>query len=101
MIIDILIKFIRNIVKTLYNLHLILKLDTIIEPSENQKYFHHVILNECTREIETNYFSNHSQIPGGFCYKSQNPEQNRWGDVDGLYCTRMSLLWQVGGDTVN
>ena len=75
-------------------------METIIEPAQNKKYFHHVILNECTREIENEYFSKNNQIPPGFCYKSQNADQNRWGDVDSSYCTRMSLLWQIGGEMV-
>lgn len=84
-------------VNILVKLFFFLKFDTVIEPDQYAHALTTLVLFECTREIETQYFSNHSQLQGEFCYKSENFRPTRWDDVVSSYCTRMSLVYQAGG----
>ena len=63
-----------------------------------EKNFHHWVLNECSKELETVYMVNNSLPDPGICVADSTFVES-WTPIF-MYCRRTSLVWAVGGDAI-
>lgn len=83
-------------IKLLFTLIVILlKYETLYTPG-TEPYFHHWVLNECSKEIETEYFKNNTFPEPTICVNNIDGPTKEWNPFY-QYCQKVSLVWAVGG----
>ena len=66
------------------------------------KYLHHWVMYECNKEFETNFLKTNTMPTPGPCFKEESTDpkyETKFGEVR-QYCSKVSLVWAVGGDMV-
>ena len=67
------------------------------------KYLHHWVMYECNNKFEPDFLKINGVPTPGPCFQEESTDPNyqtKWGEVR-QYCSKVSLVWAVGGDLVN
>lgn len=63
-----------------------------------EKHYHHWVLNECSKQFETDYLQKNPFPQPGYCV-TDNSVPDYWANIM-QYCMKVSLVWAVGSSTI-